>query len=190
MSRVAAIVMAAGATVRLGRPLPLLPWRGRPFVQHIVERAREVGCAPVVVIQGAWPLPGPAVAQGQLIDHPDWDAGPMSSVQVGLRATLKTPAEAVLIIEVDQPHLQARSLVALIEAQRHRPDAMVRAVASGVGGRPFVVPRVIAEAMLELDPGLPIATTSLPGEVMDVDVDDPAVAAPIDTVEDIRRLPP
>ena len=55
MSRIAAVVLAAGESRRMGQPKALLRWRGKAFVTHTIERA--AGFSPTVVVEGAHPLP-------------------------------------------------------------------------------------------------------------------------------------
>jgi len=50
---IAAVVLAAGESSRLGRPKQLVEFRGRSLIRGAVEAAREAGCSPVVVVLGA-----------------------------------------------------------------------------------------------------------------------------------------
>ena len=54
MSRVAAVVLAAGGSTRMGRPKQLLPFRERRRLRHAVEVAVAARCDPVVVVLGAY----------------------------------------------------------------------------------------------------------------------------------------
>jgi len=49
-ARIAAIVLAAGASTRMGKPKPLLRLRGETLLARAVRAAREGGCAPVFVV--------------------------------------------------------------------------------------------------------------------------------------------
>ncbi|NGO73607.1 nucleotidyltransferase family protein, partial [Streptomyces boncukensis] len=89
-SGIAGLLLAAGGGRRLGgRPKALLPYRGRPLVEHAVRVLREGGCAPVYVVLGAaaeevWErarLPGAV-----LVDNPGWPAGMGTSLRAGLAA--------------------------------------------------------------------------------------------------------
>lgn len=87
---VAALVLAAGGGRRLGgRPKALLPFRGRPLVEHAVRVVREGGCAPVLVVLGA--ARAQALAEADLtgctvVANPDWAEGMGTSLRAGLTA--------------------------------------------------------------------------------------------------------
>ena len=111
MSRLAAVVLAAGASTRMGRPKPLLRWRGRPFVWHVLEQARAAGAEPVIVVEGAVALPRDALAGAVVVRNEAWAEGPLGSLQTGLCALLEAGVRApVLVLTVDRPHVHADTL--------------------------------------------------------------------------------
>jgi CTP:molybdopterin cytidylyltransferase MocA len=79
VSDVAAVVLAAGGSTRMGRPKQLLPWRGRSLLWRAADVALEAGCSPVVVVLGAAAdrlrpeLDGIPVT---VVENPDWEQGP------------------------------------------------------------------------------------------------------------------
>ena len=82
---VAAILLAAGESKRLGEPKQLLDWQGQPFIRHIVQTALEADLYPVVVVLGAH---GDRI-EPAILDLPvtiahnaDWAAGQSSSVKM------------------------------------------------------------------------------------------------------------
>ena len=114
MSDLAAVVLAAGASTRMGRPKALLRWRGRPFAWHVLQQAHAAGAEPVIVVEGAVALPREAVQGATVVRNEAWADGPLGSLQVGLRALREAGAEGpVLVLTVDRPHLRAETLRAL-----------------------------------------------------------------------------
>ncbi len=186
----AAVVLAAGASTRMGRPKALIEWRGRPFFVHCVERAIALGCDPVVVVWGATELPpsGGAV----LVENEGWRQGPLSSLQVGLRAVLPTGVCGVLVMTVDRPHVRLATLQALVDAHRRCPDVVVQPRVGETSGHPIIHPRSVAKALLGLPPDDTVRTVVAAPAVRSarvrVAVDDEAVLENLDTPEDLQRL--
>ncbi len=82
------IVLAAGASTRLGQPKQLLPYRGSNLLQITVESAIASVCQPIVVVLGAYAEKiQPAIAQlpVQFVQNERWAVGMGTSIQCGLR---------------------------------------------------------------------------------------------------------
>ena len=114
---VAGVILAAGASQRLGQPKQLLEWRGKPFVRQIAETALQADLSPVVVVSGAHGAAVQAAVQDlPLIAayNPDWEGGQSTSIRVGLQ---HIPRErgAVIFLLADQPQTPPILLRALIE---------------------------------------------------------------------------
>ena len=116
---VSAVLLAAGAGIRLGRgPKALLPFHGRPLVEHLASELRRGGCARVVVILGA----GYArvhteanLAGMHVVINPDWETGMGSSFRAGIaEAMALAPRDPVLVALADQPGLSASMVAQLI----------------------------------------------------------------------------
>lgn len=123
------LVLAAGASSRMGRPKALLRLGGRTFVEHICLALRRAGCAEVVVVVGAHAdRIGPAVPGfARVVVNSGWSAGMRSSLRVGLRAL---PPQRVVLTHVDRPWVADETLSALVAS----PARGV--VVPHVGGRP------------------------------------------------------
>jgi molybdenum cofactor cytidylyltransferase len=112
--RVAAIVMAAGDSKRLGEPKQLLEWKGKPFVRTVAETALAAKLDPVIVVTGSnADKVGGALDRlnVQIVNNPIWPNGQSTSVKAGLAALPKSIGAALFMV-VDQP----QAPVALIEA--------------------------------------------------------------------------
>lgn len=116
---VSAVLLAAGAGIRLGRgPKALLPFHGRPLVEHLAAELRSGGCARVVVILGA----GYArvhteanLAGMHVVINPDWETGMGSSFRAGIaEAMALAPRDPVLVALADQPGVSASMVARLI----------------------------------------------------------------------------
>jgi molybdenum cofactor cytidylyltransferase len=187
---IVALVLAAGASSRMGRPKALL-WagEGRTFVQTIAERAIVGGAKGVVVVTG--PPHGEAIRRALPIGvssvvNPRPERGMLSSVQSGV-AQLAAGASGVLIWPVDTPYVSPASVRAIIQAA---PGKLVIPTCRGKGGHPLRVPRSRFGELCALDPelGLRALTNARPDEVVRLELDDQGLVNDVDTPEDLARV--
>lgn len=151
------IVLAAGAGSRAGGPKVLRSAGGVPWVVRAVDRLREGGCDPVLVVVGAGAdealalLPPGAVP----VHATDWADGLSASLRAGLAAAEGTDARAVVMSLVDLPTLP-RSVVARLLHEPVDPRTLRRVVIDGAPSHPVVLGRehwVAAAATLSGDLG-------------------------------------
>ncbi|MDI3405305.1 nucleotidyltransferase family protein [Streptomyces cavernicola] len=139
--RVVGLLLAAGGGRRLGgRPKALLPYRGRPLVEHAVEVLRTGGCAEVHVVIGAAAdrVREEASLDGcVLVENPEWEQGMGSSLRAGLDSLRGSGAEAALVSLVDQPGIGAEA-VARVVAAHTSPKSLVCAAYTGRRGHPVL----------------------------------------------------
>jgi molybdenum cofactor cytidylyltransferase len=136
---IAAVVLAAGESSRLGRPKQLVEYRGRSLLRGAVEAAREAGCSPVVVVLGARAeavRPEVDSLEVRVVVNDRWREGMGGSVRAGI-AALAGPGpaiEAAVLTACDQPRLSADVLRGLIEAYRDRDDRLATMAACAYAG--------------------------------------------------------
>ena len=144
--RVAGVILAAGASERLGRPKQLLRYRGETLIHRTARLARAAGLTPLQVVVGyrgrevAAGLGdlGPAVA---LVSNPGWRTGMGGSLARGI-ASLPHAAGAALVLVTDQPHLSGAVLDAILERYRGGAAPLVACrYASGALGVPALFAR-------------------------------------------------
>lgn len=192
----AAVVLAAGASTRMGRPKALLRWRGRPFVSHAIEQARAAQARPIVVVQGAVPLPDDARPDTRLVHNEAWADGPLGSLQAGLRALVDDDgsAPAVLVLTVDRPHITGSTLRTLADAFGRDPSAIWQPQHGDRRGHPILYPADLVPQVLALRPPQTprdlLARRHVAARRRSVAVDDPAVLDNLDRPDDLERLPP
>jgi len=123
----AAIVVAAGAGLRAGQPLPkqFARWRGKPVVRHSVERLLAAGCAPLVVCipEGAEALATEALA-GLPVRFVTGGATRQLSVRAGLEAVAEAAPDHVLIHDAARPILPRGVIDRLVAALAQAPGAI------------------------------------------------------------------
>jgi molybdenum cofactor cytidylyltransferase len=118
-----AVILAAGASTRLGEPKQLAMLAGETLLERAVRVAREAGCDPVVVVLGAAYVEVLAGTFGTLGDavpviNDKWAEGMASSIRLGVRTLgfIAKDAEGVLLMTCDQPAVTAEHLRALVAA--------------------------------------------------------------------------
>jgi molybdenum cofactor cytidylyltransferase len=186
---VAAVVVAAGGSRRMGRPKQLLPFGGRSLLRRAAEAALGAGCDPVVVVLGASAellreeTAGWAVT---VIDNPDWEQGPGTSVRAGM--TKVEYAEAVLFLVCDQPFVDAEHLDRLINAWRESGLPMAASSYAETVGVPALFASSCFDDLRGLPPqaGAKKLLVSQPDRVAAVLF--PAGAIDLDTPEDVANL--
>jgi molybdenum cofactor cytidylyltransferase len=133
--KVAAIILAAGGSSRLGRPKQLLDWFGKTFVNQLIDMALETGLDPVVIVTGAY---GEEIEQSIHNDdvivaqNVNWKDGQSSSMQVGVKALNENEIDSLIIFLCDQPQVPGELIEKMIkESQKDELDI----VATSVGGK-------------------------------------------------------
>lgn len=145
--RIPAIILAAGASRRLGRPKQLERLGGTTLLRRAVEAAGP--CDPVIVVTGfragdmARELEGTGA---RVVHNPGWEEGMASSLRTGL-AALPPGAEGALFLVSDQPAVSADLVGRILAAFDGRPVACVYA---GVRGIPALLPARDFPRILEL----------------------------------------
>ena len=187
----AAIVLAAGLSLRMGRPKLLLELEGRPIIRHAVERVISAGIRQVFVVAGpeyealARALDGLPV---RFVVNPTPEAGQGSSVSAGVRA-LPAGTTAVLIALGDQPGVPAEVIPALLEALK-MPGKTVAAprYADGLGNPVLFAASVFPELLaLHGDRGARAVVLRDPSRLAKVDIRS-RMPRDIDTPEDYESL--
>lgn len=108
---IAALILAAGASTRLGRPKQLIERNGRTLLRNAAEAAQGGGCAPVVVVLGARVARMRRELTGldvRVLAHRGWREGLGTSIAHGATELLRgDPPDAVMLLLCDQPRLSA-----------------------------------------------------------------------------------
>ena len=188
---IAGIILAAGASSRMGSPKALLEYRGETFVHRLV-RVLSAVCDPVIVVLGyhADAL-RPAISHATIVVNSAPERGQLSSLQTGL-AALPAAADGFLFTPVDSPAVEPATVERLAAAFRHRDPALQLVIPRYLGkrGHPVFATRAIANELSAL-PLTAQARDVIHGHLDDtlyIDVDDAGVLTDIDDREAYRRL--
>jgi molybdenum cofactor cytidylyltransferase len=187
-----AIVLAAGASSRMGRPKALLPAGQRTFIRTILDTLLDAGLADAIVVVRAGDdaviAEVAAAGFGRIATNPHAAAGQLSSLIVGLDAIDRPEVDAALVTLVDVPWITVAT-VRLLLARAVLSDApILRAVHQGRHGHPVIFKRQLFDALRQADPSTGAKAVLRANTIEDVEVPDPAVAEDIDTPEDYARF--
>ena len=191
---VAAVVLAAGLSSRMGRFKPLLPFGGRPMVARVVESLVEAACVgPIQVVTGhrSGEVEGAVGRRSvRFVYNSEYAVGEMlSSVQAGVRA-LPSDAAAFVLALGDQPAVRPATVRMLVEARARSKAPVVVPTYAGRTGHPVVIASACVPDILTLDgPGQTLKSLMhrRADETVEVATDDPAVLADVDTPEDYQE---
>ena len=117
----AAIILAAGASERMGSPKALLQWRGSTLVEHAIDQARGAGVEQIVVVVG--PATRHVELNATTVLNPVPETGRSASIRLGAETIDGAPA-AILVQSVDQP-VEAEVLTALLQAVEDNAEVAV-----------------------------------------------------------------
>ena len=136
----AAVILSGGASSRMGSPKALLPYQGRPFLEHLLKITIHPGIGARRVVLGA---DAESIAKAiplkahEMIINSQWEKGQLSSIQAAVR---KLPAgtEGMLLLLIDHP-LISSALVGELIAQFHKSKKpIVLPVYEGRRGHPVI----------------------------------------------------
>lgn len=188
------ILLAAGASTRLGRPKQLLPYMGKSLLRHILEVIKEVNTYPVIVVLGAdTHLISNEIATYKNIYkvvNESWSEGISSSIRSGL-STLQQIApetDGALFVVCDQPYITATLLNNLIAAQKETGKPIVASRYEDAFGTPALFHKILFPELMTLkgDQGAKKIIKQYPGSFTTVPF--PKGNIDIDTSADYETL--
>jgi len=185
---IAAIVLAAGQSKRMGRPKQLLPLGRRTILGKVVQVFRESRVDRTVVVLGA----GASRVRKSLklqdetvVINSAYREGMSGSLKAGLRA-VEGEADAVIIALGDQPLVSPGTVDLMIETYLRKKAAVVVPVYRGRRGNPVLFDRALFPQLEEItgDVGAKSVVMRNESNLVEAEVDDDGVAVDIDTPDD------
>src|SRR5207249_1881828 len=114
---ISAIVLSAGKSERMGRPKALLPFRGRTFLENILDAIARSSIEHTVVVVGHHRQEiESSIKVPRLVFNPIYEQGMVTSFQAGIRELPKTTTDAFLFL-VDHPVVETETIEALIPSR-------------------------------------------------------------------------
>lgn len=180
---IAAVILAAGGSTRLGSPKQVLLHDGQPLVRRAALAALAAGTDPVIVVVGS----DSGLVTSALHDVPSlvivandaWQSGQASSLRVGLRAAMAAMADGAVVMLADQPLIESSALARLL-SKFDRGHRIVASAYDGTVGAPAIFGVEHFDELMHLtgdsgagkwlrDQGKIVTTVSLPEAMLDID---------------------
>ncbi|MDQ6860092.1 MAG: nucleotidyltransferase family protein [Verrucomicrobiota bacterium] len=176
--RIAAVVLAAGASSRFGEAKQFARFCGEPLLARAIKAARGAGCAPICVVTGAQTV---SVVDVRIVPNEQWARGIGTSIRAGVQQ-LPEECEAAILTTCDQPLVTAESLRRLIKVNAR----IAAAEYSGTVGIPAFFARSEFASLLALADDEGAKKLILAPHAARVPM--PEAAADVDTPADLAQL--
>jgi molybdenum cofactor cytidylyltransferase len=190
---IAAVVLAAGESSRMGADKALLMYRGRTFLENIIAALRDAGIQRVIVVLGHHAeLIQQSIDLGsvEVVVNQDYSQGQTSSLQAGLRVLAGSRPDGVVVCLVDHPALSTDTVQKLIHYFKFAARPIVSPQLEGKHGHPVLVGREALSKILELGPdqGADTVIHHYRDRTEFVEVTDPGILLDVDDPESYLRL--
>jgi molybdenum cofactor cytidylyltransferase len=190
------VILAAGASSRMGRPKLLLPWLDTTVIGHIILQWQELGASQIVIVHH----PNDVQLFAELdrlnfpgqnrVENPQPERGMFSSICCaagwnGWNAEIQSHA----IVLGDQPHLRLDTLRSLLEFHALHSDAICQPLFGGHERHPVILPRGVFDALKISKAGtLKDFLKLISCPAVQYPVEDCGLALDMDTPEDYKRI--
>ncbi len=188
----AAVILAAGESSRMGSPKALVAYQGRPFLEHLIEVTQhpKVGLRRIVLgAQAEEILSQLKLDRAAAVINPDWDKGQLSSIHAALRSLPAGATDGMLLCLVDHPLITAALVGELIEKFYASGKPIVLPTYKGKRGHPVIFSSKLYPELLAapLATGARAVVWAHVGEVLEVPTIEEGVVLNLNDPETFRR---
>ncbi len=174
------VVLAAGASERLGQPKALVRIGERRLVEWVVSRLRGHGLKPLVVTNEEIIDEVAASVDCEVVVNPDPRGGRTGTLQVGIRHISAGARQRILVVPVDRPGFSDSTLVTLLDSA-----VTCCPTKGGRGGHPLLLSAEDAAKVVAGSPSAPLRNLINP---IRIEVTDPYLHLNVDRQEDLDWL--
>lgn len=151
----AAAILSAGESRRMGTPKALIPYRGRTFLEHLIEVTSHprVGLRRIVLGAGAEAIRDKlGLDPASIVINENWRQGQLSSIQAAVRNLLDAETEGLILCPVDHPLVSAALVARLIAEFDSSGKSIVLPVFRGKRGHPLIFRAALYDEILAAAP--------------------------------------
>jgi molybdenum cofactor cytidylyltransferase len=152
----AAAILAAGESRRMGRPKALLDYHGKTFVEHLAEVTRHPRVGVLLVVLGAKAEEIRSRLRGmdpaRFVVNGDWQSGQLSSIHAAIRSLPVGETEGLMLCPVDHPIISSEVVVQIIAAFDSSDKAIVVPTFGGRRGHPVIFRSSLYDELLAASP--------------------------------------
>ena len=188
----AAAILSAGESKRMGQPKALVPFQGSTFVDHLIAATRHprVGITRVVLGAGAEGIRANLkVDASWIVVNADWPTGQLSSIHAAIRSLPAGGTEGILVCPVDHPLVSAHLVAALLAAFDSGGKRIVLPKHNGRRGHPVLFGAALYEELLAapVTVGARQVVWNHAAEVAEVETEEEGVTLNLNDPETVRR---
>jgi molybdenum cofactor cytidylyltransferase len=191
-ARMAALILAAGASPRIGQPKSLLPFARSTVLESLIDKFRGAGIKEIVVVTGDNATQLESVLRGapvRCVFNPHYREGMYKSYAVGIRA-MPPEVDACFLQPVDMPLLQVPTIEKMKTAYQGRHAPITYPVSAGRRGHPVLVAATLFAAISEYagEGGMRGFLARYQKSAAEVDVIDEGIHLDIDSLNDYATI--
>ena len=188
----AAAILAAGESRRMGSPKALLPYRGKNFAEYLLEVTTHsrIGIRRVVLGARAEEIrsqlhPGDA----EIAINQEWQRGQLSSIQTAVRSLPANQTAGLVLCPVDHPLVSARLVAQLVEAFDSSGKLIVLPTYRGKRGHPLIFAAPLYAEILAASPEVCARQVvwAHAADVLEVATEEEGVVMNLNDPETLRR---
>ncbi|MGH9718444.1 MAG: nucleotidyltransferase family protein [Candidatus Acidiferrales bacterium] len=188
----AAAILAAGESRRMGSPKALLPYRGKNFAEYLLEVTAHprVGVKRIVLGAHAEEISAKVrLGDAEVAINAEWQRGQLSSIQAAVRSVPAEKTAGLLLCPVDHPLVSARLVAQLIDAFDSSGKLIVLPTYRGKRGHPLIFAASLYSEILDASPevGARQVVWAHAAEVVEVATDEEGVTLNLNDPETLRR---
>jgi molybdenum cofactor cytidylyltransferase len=192
-SDIGVIILAAGASTRLGSPKQLLAYRNKNLLQHTIDVISASSVDHITLVLGAHAdliLPHISTGRCRMVRNQNWAEGMSSSIRYGLASAIsQNPSlDAAIFVLCDQPYLTSEIIDTIVLRYQENPKRIINCNYGDGYGPPTLFSSALFPLLLKLH-GSEGAKSIVKQYAKEVDfIDFVGGATDIDTLDDYESL--